>query len=105
MDVKEYNFTEFTDKDFFNMRLAGIQPDFRYIGESKRREFVSFCIKYGFLKYCDKDIHDKAMMYTVEIPFRFQAMFDYGAKPVVATDDSMLLLYKEGGMVVSRGRI
>jgi len=105
MDVKEYNFLEFTDKDFFNMRLAGIQPDFRYIGDSKRAAFIQFCIKNGFIKYRDKDIHEKAVFYSVLIPFRYQAMFNYSIRPVVITEDTMLLVYADGRLIPSRGKI
>jgi len=103
--IREYDFTEFTSKDFFEMRLAGIQPDFRYIGASKRARFVAFCVDHGFIKYRDKDVQDKAVFYTIEVPFRYQAMFNYDIRPVIAPEDSMLLVYTDGNIVISHGKI
>lgn len=90
MNIVEYNFQEFTDKDMFAMRLAGTQPDFGYITCTKRAPFVAFCIKFGFIEFMDERMKNK--LYEVMIPFRYMAMFRYEPRPVVMAVDNFAMV-------------
>lgn len=104
MEIREYNFLEFTDKDFFEMRLAAIIPDFGHITCTKRAPFVAFCIKYGFIEYSHTHLGEQKL-YEVKIPFRYEAMFRYEPKPVVMTDTSLAVVTEDFRMVHGGGRL
>ena len=90
MEIVEYNFLEFTDKDFFQMRLAGSIPDFGYISCPKRAPFVTFCTKHGFIELLGEAGSGK--LYEVKIPFRFSRMFRYNPKPVILAENNLALV-------------
>ena len=104
MSIKEYNFTEFTDKDMFEMHLAGTEPDFGYITCTKRMPFVTFCIKFGFIEQRNGPL-DRTDLYNVLIPFRYMAMFRYEPRPVVMTDRSLAMIGKDFRMSHSGGML
>lgn len=92
--IREYDFTSFTDKDFFGMRLAGIQPDFGYITCTKRAPFVAFCIKFGFIeqRVMPENPLTKTKLYDALISFRYSAMFRYEPRPVVMDVGSLAMV-------------
>ncbi len=103
MSIVEYDFTKFTDKDMFGMRLAGTIPDFGYISSTKRRPFVEFCIKNGFISYYASTSDKRASIFNVHVTFRFSAMFNYGPKPVVMTDQNCVAIVYENFKMQNTG--
>lgn len=100
MSIKEYNFTEFTDKDMFEMRLAGEIPNFGYIPDSKRKEFFDFCIKNNFIEMFSMTTSKEATVYNVLVTFRFDTMFGYGPKPVIFAEKiSSAIVYNDFRML------
>ena len=103
MGIRDYNFLEFTEKDLFQMRLAGHEPDFGYITCTKRAPFVAFCIELGFINFLDERANNT--LYEVNIPFRYMAMFRYEPKPVVMTDNSLAMVGEDWRMAHGGGKL
>lgn len=88
MSIKEYDFQEFTDKDMFEMRLAGTTPDFGYIPSTKRKQFLDFCVKHGFMEQYPNSLFGVEIVtrFDVLITFRYRGMLDYKPQPVVLVE-------------------
>jgi len=99
MGIVEYDYTKFTDKDMFKIRLAGTIPDFGYISCKKRKPFYEFCKKHGFISLYSLTTNGKIGVYHVHTTFRFSALFDYSSRPVIAASGiSMIIVGKDHRM-------
>lgn len=76
----------------FEMRLAGVTPDFGYITSTKRRLFFEFCIANGFLNSEPYVTNGKASLYKVHITFRFEGILDYRSKPIIFVEDFNIIV-------------
>ena len=104
MSIKKYNFQEFTDKDMFEMRLAGDIPDFGHISSTMRKPFVDFCVEHGFISFYAATESNRTSLYYVHITFRFTSMFAYDARPVILTDQNcMAIVYEDFKMTNTVG--
>lgn len=102
-NIKEYNFQEFTDKDVFQILLAGIIPDFGYISLTKRKEFFAFCVDNGFIDYYATTSDSQARLYYVGATFHFLVMYKYWTRPSIFTKDvSMAIVYNDFKMISTR---
>lgn len=92
MSIVEYNFTEMTEKDIFEMKLKDVIPDFGYITNKKRVPFLKFLIENGFVEQTTEIPHNNIYYgrFMPLIDFRFTRLFDYSPKPVIALRECML---------------
>lgn len=97
MSIKEYNFQEFTNKDMFEMCLAGTIPDFGYIACTKRKPFLDFLIKHGFIKQypvTTANCNEEITRYDVLMTFRFMGMLDYRPQPIILVEEHGAMVCK-----------
>ena len=107
MESKEYNWKEFDEKDFFEVKLKGHIPDFGYISSSKSIGFLAFLVREGFI--VDKGSVERygksyrlqkfEREYRVLHPFKYSVMRNYGAGPIDTIKGAILFSYKSGKFV------
>lgn len=98
MSIITYDFTEFTDKDMFEMKLKGVIPNFGYIPCTKRKPFFDFCIEHRFLskisnrKETISRHHENVHLCDVLVDFRFAGMLSYRPKPIIFITDYIIVV-------------
>ena len=103
MSIKEYSFQEFTDKDMFEMRLAGDIPDFGHISSTMRKPFFDFCVENGFISYYATTSDKRASIFNIHVTFRFSAMFNYGPRPVIMAEQNCVAIVYENFKMQNTG--
>ncbi len=90
--IVEYDFTEMTEKDVFEMKLKDVVPDFGYITNKKRVPFLKFLVDNNFVEQTTELEHNNRYYgrFMPLIDFRFSRLFDYSPKPVIALRECMM---------------
>lgn len=51
MPITEYDWEAMSDRDIFLMQLKNEAPCFGYISITRRRSFIDFLVKHGYIKF------------------------------------------------------
>lgn len=103
--IVEYDFTNMTEKDIFEMKLKDVIPDFGYITCKKRFPFIKFLVDNKFVDRVTEIQNGKRYFgrFMPQMDFRFSRLFDYSPKPVIAIRDCML--YTDSGLRLGNWQI
>jgi hypothetical protein len=106
---KEYKWETMSDKDVFKMKLEGDSPHFGYLSLSRRRMFLGFLLKYGYITRCEPFFDDREKLprqfrnflakYIVLSDFRYSEMGNYRAIEVKMDKRHVLFTDKRGGII------
>ncbi len=75
------------------MRLADTISDFGYIACTKRKPFLDFLVKHGFMKIAIANGRGMTLC-DILITFRFTGMLDYRPQPIVLVAEHSAMVCK-----------
>ena len=92
MNIKEYDYEEFTEKDMFEVKLKDIIPKFGYMTCTKRNKFFEFCVSRGFIECVGKVKKENKYGYRVLVAFMYSTMAKYRPSDVSCSPGEIIIV-------------